>query len=278
MNMHKFRINLIGVLGVAIAILGFSGEANASVRPHVPLPAHSVTSVEQTGWQITGRNFGEITDSLHLPNAATFAPELQGLGYSLQLWSASKVVTLGISNTTTAGNWCPAVSVVSTAPAHTLLADSNTHGVANTFSCAFAPGDGITYMIKYNRADGNDQFVITNGHISQYASFHDPGARLGMTPYRMVRVGAEFGCNPFSFSCTTYAPVPYNAPNAPVKLGTFGGAIVGTYFGPDGNITSFPHQPVTWTRNGAASGAVNGTVGPITNHGQGDYFSLWLQP
>jgi len=262
--------------GAAVFALG-SLPANAAVRPHVAAPAGSVFSVEQAGYQVTGRDFATVRESCDLPNAANYSSELQGFGCSVQLWSSSKVITLGISNSTVAGNYCPSVAVNSTASGHALLADSNSTGVPNTFACAYAPLTSPVLTASFNRSTGTVRFTVSDGSTPiETGSFQDPNARLSAgQPYTQARVSAEFGCNPWS-SCTPPGPVSYNAPSNTVRLLVIGNVSFTTYNGNAENLNAAVRaKPITWTRNGSPNGAVNATANYLTN---GNHFGVYLQP
>ena len=271
-----FRIASIFTLAVATAgfTAGLAGAASASLR--VPPPPHSIYSVEQAGYAVTGNTFRFVSETFVVPDAADFASELGGFGLSDQLWSSTKVVTFGLSNSTVAGNFCPAVSVVGVPLPHTLLADSNTTGVPNDFLCSFAPGETVT-MSVYRRPGGTDVFNITNGIVSQSATYADPVSRNGGgSEYTQARVSAEFGCTPFA-GCTA-GPVPYNAPPTSTLLIRINGAAFTSTNGVRGDLTSshWATQPVTWTRNGGSDGAVNVSVASVTDSGHD--FNIFLRP
>lgn len=80
----------LGALSLATA----SGSA-AAVKP-------TTASPEQAGYVDTGARFLYVQARVTLPDASQFASEVGAYGLSVQLWSAAKVLVLGISTCTTA--------------------------------------------------------------------------------------------------------------------------------------------------------------------------------
>ena len=92
-------VSALGSLGV---ILALAAPAAAATGPRLFSP-------EQAGYVATGARFQAVQSSVRLPNAANFASEVAGFGVSAQLWTKFRVVVLGVSNSTTAGNYNAAV-------------------------------------------------------------------------------------------------------------------------------------------------------------------------
>src|SRR6266700_1219150 len=83
---------------------GTASTALASVGPQFFSP-------EQAGYAATGAHFKYVQTSVKLPDASQFATNVAGFGFSVQLRTKFRVVVLGLSNTTTPGDYSAAVAV-----------------------------------------------------------------------------------------------------------------------------------------------------------------------
>ena len=147
--------------GVCRGSAGPSRARGSSDRP-------AVLSPEQAGYVATGARFQAVQSSVLLPDAANFASEVGGFGVSAQLWTKHRVVVLGVSNTTTAGNYFAAVAVFNR-KTHALICSTAASGplqcpnVGSRWtdgSVSFAPGDDMTLTVIYDRAAGRDHFFV----------------------------------------------------------------------------------------------------------------------
>jgi hypothetical protein len=262
------------------------GAVSAGLVLAAALPAGAVTgptmaSVQQAGFVATGAQFRYVQESFTLPDASQFASEIGGFGLSSHLWSAHSVVVLGVSNSTTAGNYNAAVAVFNPVTQTTVCstAGSGTGKCANVptnwtdGSVSFAPGDFVTERIFYNQGAGTTSFTVTD-QTSGDSLAYTRHAGTGIS-WNQARVGAEFGCTPWA-SCGT-GPVPYNAPPNPVTLASLSGIRLTTYSGHrSGLSTWWTHSKIEWTRNGLTTGAVNAKASNLSS--SGTVFSVNLQP
>jgi len=92
-------VSALGSLGVALAL---AAPAAAATGP-------AFYSPEQAGYVATGANFQYVQSTVRLPDASAFASEVAGFGVSVHLRTPYRVVVLGVSNSTTAGNYNAAV-------------------------------------------------------------------------------------------------------------------------------------------------------------------------
>jgi hypothetical protein len=101
------RIVATAVAGIA-ASLTMAGMAAASTGT-------TQISPEEAGYSVTGTQFKDVSASVYLRNPEQYASVIGGYGHSVQLWSPSQVVVLGVSDTTAAGSaasgFSPAVAV-----------------------------------------------------------------------------------------------------------------------------------------------------------------------
>src|SRR6266513_3150559 len=188
-----------------VSALGSLGVVQALAAPAGAATGPPFFSTEQAGYVATGARFQAVQSSVRLPNAANFASEVAGFGVSAQLWTKFRVVVLGVSNSTTAGNYNAAASGAQKCP--------NVGSRWTDGSVSFAPGDDVTLTIAYDRAAGRDHFFVddnTSGVSLSYGGYV-PGTGKN---YTQARVGAEFAASPWgSFT--------YTAPAAETHLVTF---------------------------------------------------------
>src|SRR5580693_2269922 len=98
-------ITLLAAFATAGALSAVAaGGASAATAPGIGSP-------EQAGFAASGAQFRYVQTVVTLPNAANFASEIGGFGISVQLWSSHQVAVLGISNSTTSGNYSAAVAM-----------------------------------------------------------------------------------------------------------------------------------------------------------------------
>lgn len=177
--------------GVCRGSAGPSRARGSSDRP-------AVLSPEQAGYVATGARFQAVQSSVLLPDAANFASEVGGFGVSAQLWTKHRVVVLGVSNTTTAGNYFAAVAVFNR-KTHALICSTAASGplqcpnVGSRWtdgSVSFAPGDDMTLTVIYDRAAGRDHFFVddnTSGVSLSYGGYV-PGTGKNYTQARGRRI------------------------------------------------------------------------------------------
>ena len=67
----------------------------------------------QAGYVATAARFRRVQSTVRLPMAADFSSEVGGFGMSVQLWTKTRVVVLGVSNGTAPGPYNAAVAVFS---------------------------------------------------------------------------------------------------------------------------------------------------------------------
>jgi hypothetical protein len=155
---------LLAATASAVAlVLATPGQAGAVTAP-------AVASPEQAGYAATGAQFRYVQASFTLPDAADFASEIGGLGLSVHLWSAHSVIVLGVSNSTTAGNYNAAAAVFNPVTKTTVCSTAGSgtglcSGVPADWtdgSVSFTPGDFLTESIYYNRTPGTTTFEVTD--------------------------------------------------------------------------------------------------------------------
>ncbi len=257
----------VGSLAVTLALAGPAAAAIGQIY----------YSPEQAGYAATGARFQYVQSTVRLPDASAFASEVGGFGVSVQLWTRYRVVVVGVSNATTAGNYNAAVAVYSRTN-KTLICSTAATGAQlcpnvgsrwTDGSVDFAPGDDVTLTIWYDRSAGVDHFYVddnTTG-VELFYGGYAPGT--GKT-YGQARVGAEFAAGPWS--SFTYSP-----PASETHLVTFRDSFLVTY---SGSVSSFyswwTRHKIDATSNGTATGTVE--VRPHNLWNFGANFGVYLQP
>jgi hypothetical protein len=256
-------------VGVAlVSALGSVGVVMALAAPAAAATGPPFFSTEQAGYVATGARFQAVQSSVLLPNAANFATEVAGFGVSAQLWTPNRVVIVGVSNTTTAGNYFAAVAVFNR-NTHALICSTAATGplqcpnVGSRWtdgSVSFAPGDDMTLTVIYDRAAGRDHFFVddnTSGVSLSYGGYV-PGTGKN---YTQARVGAEFAADPWS----TFT---YTAPAAETHLVTFHNSVLVTYSGHQSSFSSWwTHHKILATSNGTSAGIIEVRPHNLFNHG-----------
>ena len=137
-----------------------------------------------------------MQSSVYLPQAARFAPEVTGYGVSVQLRTPYRVVVLGVSNTTTAGNYNAAAAVYNKTRRSLICSPAGSGAQAcphvgsrwTDGSVSFAPGDLVTLAIAYDRSSGVDHFYVddqTTG-VELFYSGYAPGTGQSYNQARAV--------------------------------------------------------------------------------------------
>ncbi len=235
-----------------------------------------LVSPEQAGYTAADARFQVVSSAARLPNAANFATEVAGVGVSVQLWTRYRVVVLGVSNSTTAGDYS-AVAVFNRRT-HALICSTAASGVrrcpdvgANwtNRSVSFGPGHEVLLNIAYNRSTGRDRFIVVDE--TTFASLTYRGYVPGPGQnYRQARIGAEFADNPWgSFA--------YTPPTAETRLVTFRDSFLDTYSGSESSLISWwTRHKIVATSNGAPTGTVQ--VRPHDLDNRGASFGVYLEP
>jgi len=274
--MKRSLLALVPAAAAAGALLLSAGPAGAAAHPAVPLKAGTTTSTEQFGYRVTGGQFRNVHQQVFLRNAGQYAASIGSYGVSVQLWSASKVIVLGISTcaTTDCQTGSPAVN---NAPWGAALAvyDAGTHALIHS---AFAPtqvpaGHTVRELITYSKTTGTIfvSVVDETAATTNFSATYSAGAGLS---FSQARLGAETSAvSPWGPPAFTYS-----APAGTTLAARMTGAGLTNYIGHAGTISDseWSHNTVTWTRNGLASGAVNGDASALAAGGSS--FTVSLEP
>jgi hypothetical protein len=263
-------VALVSVLATLGAALALAGPAAAATGPKYYSP-------EQAGYAATGARFQYVQTSVYLPKAARFASEVAGYGVSVQLRTPYRVVVLGVSNSTTAGNYNAAVAVYNKTKRSLICSTAGSGAQAcphvgsrwTDGSVSFAPGDTVTLAIAYDRFSGVDHFYVddeTTG-VELFYSGYAPGTGQS---YNQARAGAEFAASPWS-------GFTYTAPASETHLVTFRDSVLVTYRGGvAGFSSSWTHNKIVATSTGNSAGTVEVVPSDLSNFGSN--FGVYLKP
>jgi hypothetical protein len=268
------------LIAIAGGVLGAVGIVVAAAGPALAATGPASYSLEQTGYAATGNRFKLVDTTVKLPDPTAFAGNVAGFGLSVQLWSKTRVLVLGVSNgTATSGDYSAAVAVYNRST-HALICST----ASTTVPCPHVPtgwtsgkisfpvGDTVELSIEYARSIGVvffDVFDHNVGIILDYGGYA-PGTGID---YTQARAGAEFSAvSPWDGSFS------FTAPATETKLATFTNSLLQTYSGRFSGFSSslFSHHKIIMTSNGTATSLVEARPHDLFNFGQN--FGVYLEP
>src|ERR1039458_518511 len=230
----------------------------------------TVPTAEEAGYQFTGAQFRYAQATVYLRNASQYSTSIVGRGQSVQFWGGGNVYVLGVSDSTTASPYSPAVAVFNNST-HALVcatANNTCAGTPPTWTSgavSYPVGDSVQEEIFYNQGNGDLAFTVND--LTAHAS---SGFTLNIgtgVSFKEVRIGSEFGDTPWS------APA-FTAPAAQVKVAAFSAGQLtnykGTKYGFSGYFTT---SPLIMTGPGSVTEA---NAGPLNSTANG--FSTYLVP
>jgi len=265
--MRKIVITAVAGLAAVAASLTMAGMASASTGTVQISP-------EESGYSATGAQFKDVSASVYLRNPEQYASEVAGFGHSVQLWSPTQVIVLGVSDTTAAGSkasgFSPAVAVFNRSD-HSLVAATG-NGTMDAQWCpaggtcqsaasggSFPVGTTVTERAHYNLTTGDVNFTATDTAGDQFTATYAAG--LGQS-FNQARIGTEFGSTPWT------APATFTPPANWAKIGVFNNARLVTYSGHAGTLTSWWVTHVL-EANTVAQSATGDWVSVPSNFGNG---------
>ena len=238
--------------------------ASAATGPVTP-------TKEEAGYQFTGAQFRFAQATVYLRNASQYSSSIAGLGQSVQFWGGGAVYVLGVSDSTTASPYSPAVAVFNNSTHALVCATAGTNPCAGTppswtsGAVSYPSGHSVQEQIFYNTGNGDLTFTVkdlTAGTSSGFTLNIGTGVS-----FKEVRIGSEFGATPWS-------PPTFTPPAAKVKVAAFSGGQLtnykGTKFGFSGYFTT---SPLIMTGPGSVTEA---NAGPLNSTANG--FDTFLVP
>jgi hypothetical protein len=237
----------------------------------------SVPSIEESGYQGADAQFRFVQATVFLRDPTQYSASLTGYGLSVQLWSAGRVIVLGVSaGTNTPGPYSPAVSVFDRVT-HALVcstAATPPHQCPDTpvswanGSVSFPSGRNVTESLFYDQQSGivTASVLDVSTGMASAATYH---AGIGQS-FKVARIGAEVGFTPWDDG-GYIAP-----PTAVTKLAAFSGAALTTYSGSHSNLRSWwVHSKLIMTSDGTSAGKTRATSTDLGNGGSS--FNVNLQ-
>ena len=164
---------------------------------------------------------------MYLRNASQYSASIGGLGQSVQFWGGGNVYVLGVSDSTTASPYSPAVAVFNNST-HALVCATSNNTCAGTpaswtsGAVSYPVGHSVQEQIFYNTGNGDLTFTVndlTAGTTSGFTLNIGPGVS-----FKEVRIGSEFGDTPWS--APTFTP-----PASQLKVAAFSGGRLTNYKG-----------------------------------------------
>lgn len=134
--------------------------ASAATGPVTP-------TKEEAGYQFTGAQFRYAQATVYLRNASQYSASIGGLGQSVQFWGGGNVYVLGVSDSTTASPYSPAVAVFNNST-HALVCATANNTCAGTPPSwtsgvvSYPVGDSVQEEIFYNQGNGDLAFTVND--------------------------------------------------------------------------------------------------------------------
>jgi hypothetical protein len=231
----------IAMAAAASAVL-LATPASLAASAASAAAASAIPTKEEAGYQFTGAQFRYAQASVFLRNASQYSSFIGGLGQSVQFWGGGRVYVLGVSDTTSTSPYSPAVAIFNNATHELICSTAGSTPCAGTpaswlnGSVSYPSGHTVLESIFYNTSNGNLTFTVNDLTAVSTSSF-TTNIGTGVS-FKQVRIGTEFGNDPFS------PPASFNAPASRTKLAVFrNGRLTnykGTHFGLTGFFTTTP--------------------------------------
>ena len=200
---------------------------------------------------------------MYLRNASQYSSSITGLGQSVQFWGGGAVYVLGVSDSTTASPYSPAVAVFNNSTHALVCATAGTNPCAGTpagwtsGAVSYPVGHSVQEQIFYNTGNGDLTFTVKDLTAATSSGF-TMNIGTGIS-FKEVRIGSEFGATPWS-------PPTFTPPAAQVKVAAFSGGQLtnykGTKYGFSGYFTT---SPLIMTGPGSVTEANAGPLNSTAN-------------
>jgi hypothetical protein len=234
--------SLTRFFAAAAAVLTLGGSAALAAVPASAATGPTIPTKEEAGYQFTGAQFRYAQASVFLRNASQYSGFIGGLGQSVQFWGGGRVYVLGVSDTTSTSPYSPAVAVFNSSTHALVCATAGSTPCQGTpaswlnGSVSYPSGHSVQESIFYNTTTGNLKFTVTDLTALTSSGFT---LTIGTgVSFKQVRIGTEFGNDPWS------PPASFTAPATPTKLAVFSNGRLtnykGNHFGFSGYFTTSP--------------------------------------
>lgn len=241
----------------------------ASATTHGP----NMYSPVEAGYTATGTNFRYGRDDFTLPDPTAFAPYIKRVEFVSELWSSTRLTVLGVYASTSSTTYHAEAVVYNTQTRKRICATwSTTRPCPNTPSAwntdTFPAGHALELTNLFARSTGTVHFTLTDKTASSTLSY--AWTKAGTAYMTQVRLGAEFGCSPWT-ACGGGTNPYYKHPASPVTVVNMSDCVIETS---TGHLSGF-YGPFTWhklkmTLNGVKSPVDEAT---IDNLGTGTSYS-----
>jgi hypothetical protein len=267
------------------AIAGIAGIATSLTMAGMAAASTGTTQIspEEAGYSATAAQFQTVSASVFLRNPEQYATVVAGYGHSVQLWSSSLVMVLGVSGTTAAGSaaagFSPAVAVFDRA-SHALLA-SSTDGTIPAQWCpaggscqpatsggSFPAGTTVTERMHYSPATGTANFTASDTAGDRFTATYNAGTGQS---FNQARIGTEFGATPWA--APTFTP-PANW----AKIAVYNNARLVSYSGHAATLDSWWVNHALEANTGAQSETGDWVAIPSNLANSGASFATFFVP
>jgi hypothetical protein len=264
------------------ASLALGTAAAAVLALAVPAGASTGTvriSPEQAGYSATGAQFKVINATVYLRNPTQYAGEVARYGHSVQLWSSDLVVTVGVTASTSGGDYTPYATVYDRATHQVIASDPNSMN-CDPDGCTPGPVSNITgnryslMSIGYSPATGQLVMVEQDptcagdgcGHFGFQFSY-----TAASQSFTQARVGTEFGASPWDGSYS------YTPPAGDVRIATYSKVLLITYSGHRSSLWSWWVHHKLLANTGQQTSA-DWVAVPTDLYNGGASFQTWFVP
>lgn len=264
----------IPVLSLVTAAFAASASATTGTEYYSPV---------QAGYVTNGTTFHGIKSDFNLPDPTTFASEgLARVQFTEELWSSTRVMELGAWAKTTGSAYHVTASVWNRTTKTLICSTSSTtrtcHGTPPGWAARTFPSGSVVWLSLYfHQSAGQIRFNIIVPNKASYDFYYNSGTQ----PYSQARVGADFGCSPWT-PCGGASQVSYTPPGMVTKLITSGDTeVYPDHSARSGLFGAFVLHKLVMTSNGTSTAKPE--VAPsYPIKGQADYpggqFNVNLQP
>lgn len=262
----RWRLALVVVVAAAAAVVALAVPAGAST-------GSGWISPEQAGYVATGARFRDIHAHVYLRNLTQYAGMARSFGHSVQLWSSSVVVTVGVKASTSGKSYAPYATIYDRST-HQVIASNPNADRCVPYECH--PGTGAPFPV------GRDLYLVISylagGEVGMAVGIPIPGSGgytidvgfsylVGPQSFTQARVGTEFGSSPWD------ASYKYTPPAISVKVAAYNNVKLTTYSGRESGLRSWWVHHKLLANTGQERVAV-----PHSLYKGGASFQTWFVP
>ena len=255
MSISHWRWRAMLALTAAAATVALAAPAGAVTGPRW-------TSPEQAGYAATGAQFKNVNANVYTRNPAQYHGMAARFGYSIQLWSAGRVATVGLRASTSGDTYTPYATIYDRATHQVIASNPNQAGGGSWHF-------GVVMMLGLWYSPVSGQLEMEVADITGFSGFTFRSSyRVGSQSFTQARVGTEFGSSPWDRSYR------YTPPAAPVKAAQYSGVWLVSYSGHSSTLWSW------WVHHKLLARQSNSTwvATPHDLYVDGSSFQTWFVP